>query len=494
MTNSKWLRRALLSGVALGVASTGAQADDLTALKAQLEALQSRVNQLESTPAPSALPDGASLITFKRGQGSLSDWNTDRKAEGIIPQDGGFTIAITPTADVPAPVTEVTVSGYVKGDVIYDFDQDAIGDTFGAASGINGARQNVSGVSLHATQSRFRIRSRTDTAIGQIRTLIEMDLRGRRAGGNAIVSSTAGSILATVGAAPSDDPAPRLRHAWGEWDMTPNWTLGVGRFWRISCDVFTSVGTVDFGGSSGGCSSTRAAQVRFTYTSGPVSFRFGIVEPLQDRDRNLGGATGTATGNARNSPDFPNFAAALLYDAPGGHQLFVGAEVEHADVDGSNTANNFSDDAVGWEVQGGVNINLADVATFTGHIQYGDGIANALGDGTPGFSVVPVNTAAGSIRTNSVFGAYAGLSFNVTDTTQFNIQYGHVNTGCQTCAGYSSTNTIHANILWRPVRQMRLGWEVIYGFKRNTFATALGAGRSRNEDAIRGQFGAWFFF
>ena len=42
MTNSKWLRRALLSGVALGVATTGAQADDLTALKAQLEALQRR--------------------------------------------------------------------------------------------------------------------------------------------------------------------------------------------------------------------------------------------------------------------------------------------------------------------------------------------------------------------------------------------------------------------------------------------------------------------
>ena len=95
MTNSKWLRRALLSGVALGVATTGAQADDLNALKAQLEALQSRVNQLESTPAPAALPDGASLITFKRGQGSLSDWNVDRAAEGSMPQDRGFTIAIT---------------------------------------------------------------------------------------------------------------------------------------------------------------------------------------------------------------------------------------------------------------------------------------------------------------------------------------------------------------------------------------------------------------
>ena len=81
----------------------------------------------------------------------------------------------------------------------------------------------------------------------------------------------------------------------------------------------------------------------------------------------------------------------------------------------------------------------------------------------------------------------------MTDTTQFNIQYGHANPSGGT-AGFTSTNSIHANVLWRPVRQMRLGWEVIYGFKRNTFATAEGAQRRRNEDAIRGQFGAWFFF
>lgn len=497
MTNSKWLRRALLSGVALGVASTGAQADELTALKAQLEALQSRVNQLESAPAPAALPDGASLITFKRGQGSLSDWNTDRKAEGIIPQDGGFTIAITPTADVPAPVTEVTVSGYVKGDVIYDFDQDNLGDTFTSGSGISNGAQNVSGVRLHARQSRFRIRSRTDTAIGQIRTLIEMDFFRFGTSGrvNTVVSTGGGLTGISVGNF-NGNPEPRLRHAWGEWDMTPNWTLGVGRFWRISCDVFTSVGTVDFGGSAGGCSNTRAAQVRFTYTSGPVSFRFGIVEPLQDVTRFGGfvtGTTATTPAATRTSPDFPNFAAALLYDAPGGHQLFVGAEIEHIDFDG--TENTFADDDVGWEVQTGVNINLADIATFTGHFQYGDGITNMLGDGIANFALVGCGAAAATctIDRNEAWGAYAGLSFNVTDTTQFNIQYGHANPAGGR-AGFTSTNSIHANVLWRPVRQMRLGWEVIYGFKRNTTATAAAAGRRRHEDAVRGQFGAWFFF
>ena len=49
MTNTKWLRRALLGGVALTVAGTsGARADELADLKAQLEALQSRVNTSSS--------------------------------------------------------------------------------------------------------------------------------------------------------------------------------------------------------------------------------------------------------------------------------------------------------------------------------------------------------------------------------------------------------------------------------------------------------------
>ena len=39
MTNSKWLRRALLGGVAIGVMSTGAQADDLDDLKAKADEL-----------------------------------------------------------------------------------------------------------------------------------------------------------------------------------------------------------------------------------------------------------------------------------------------------------------------------------------------------------------------------------------------------------------------------------------------------------------------
>ena len=116
MSNTKWLRRALLGGVALSVMATGAQADELSALKAQLEALQSRVNTLEAAPAPAALPEGYSYMTYARGQGSNSDWGNESKTDSInVSNDRGFTVAVTPTADIPAPVAEVTVYGYVKG-------------------------------------------------------------------------------------------------------------------------------------------------------------------------------------------------------------------------------------------------------------------------------------------------------------------------------------------------------------------------------------------
>ncbi len=97
--------------------ASGAQADELAALKAQLEALQSRVNTLEAQPAPAAqLPPGASFVTFERG--SRMDFVAPVPVKDRINtnDDAGFTIAITPTADMPAPVAEIVVYGYVKGD------------------------------------------------------------------------------------------------------------------------------------------------------------------------------------------------------------------------------------------------------------------------------------------------------------------------------------------------------------------------------------------
>jgi hypothetical protein len=109
----------------------------------------------------------------------------------------------------------------------------------------------------------------------------------------------------------------------------------------------------------------------------------------------------------------------------------------------------------------------------------------------------------------------------MTDTVSFNTQFGFVDPKDTSMNGggitWSHMYTGHANILWQPVRQMRLGWEVMYGRKTNgkNFVNAISDGngfvqdagdncgngseanrncRKRKEDAFRAQFGAWFFF
>jgi opacity protein-like surface antigen len=466
MTNTKWLRQALLGSVALGVMATGAQADELSELKAQLEGLQNRVDQIEQQPTYAALPEGASFITLNRGSVELPNYGTQAARDASnMPADRGFTIAVTPTADLPAPISEVVIYGFVKGDVIYDFDKD-LGDAFHVPNlwSSNGVGDNH--VRLHARQSRFGIRSRTDTAIGQIRTQIEGDFF-------------------------SEGNRYRLRHAYGEWDMTPRWTFLAGQTWRTAVLLPIGVPTVDFSSSAGIGGFPRAAQVRMTYHSGPISWAVAIESP-------------THTSAAK----WPNLSSYLQFDAPGGHQFIVtGTVADQRDTD-------FSDN-VGWAVQAGANINLADIATLTVGGIYGQGQHCQYMSQVGAFCGNLIDADKGGLddfMTDDGWGLTAGLSFGLTNTTTFNVQYGFNRVNNDSGAvpvlanaineiNHVDVHTIHANILWRPVQQMQLGWEVMWGQYRfsegsnNAASTFNDPGFARKkDDALRAQFGAWFFF
>lgn len=462
MTNTKWLRRALLGGVALSVMATGAQADELSALKAQLETLQGRVNQLEQRPTTMALPEGTSLISVSRGSGSAEDLRLSRVHDDI-PADRGFTIAVTPTADIPAPVAEVVVYGYVKGDVIYDFDHHEMGDSFYIPSIWSQNGRNDQGVRLHARQSRFGIRSKVDTAVGQIRTLIEGDFFS---GGNVF----------------------RLRHAWGEWDMTPYWTFGAGQYWQTAALLPIGITTVDFSGDAGPIGYTRRAQVRLTYHNGPISWAVAAERPTYNSEA-----------------EWPNFSAYFQYDAAGGHQFIITGTVADYDNDRPLAHPELK---VGWAVQAGANINLGDIATFTFGGVYGQGEAcRYLNQIQLWCDPTDANkNGVTDFVQNDGYGALAGVSFNVNDTTSINVGGGwsrlENDSGWKGVEGIKRVDvwTVHGNILWQPVRQMRLGWEVMWGqydWTGGNFSSTQCGQRhcpKDKDDAIRAQFGAWFFF
>jgi hypothetical protein len=430
------LRKALLGGAALAVMTTGAQADELTALKAQLEALQNRVDTMETAPASY---EGKSLLTFERGQAS-NTWDVVPSQDAAnVNKNSGFTIAVTPTADMPAPVAEVTVYGYVAAHLAYDFDGTwGLTNSFSASS-INDA-DGDDHIGLTAQQSRFGIKSKIDTAIGQIRTQIEGDFLGNFTVGE---GSTLGHL--------------RLRHAVGHWDMTPNWTFTAGQYWMTAALLPIGVSTVDFAGSL--LTYSRRAQLRLQYTDGPLSWAVALEDPELRSDTNM-----------------PNIASFLQYDIAGGHTFIVTGEVADWDPAGN--------DELGWAIQAGANINLADVATLTAGFGYGEGL---LIDKFVFEEGIAITDNTGDPMEALAF--VVGLSFGLSDTTTFNTQFSYVEAlGPQAVADNIEDKVykVHANIMWQPVKQMRMGWEVLWAQKEYTDGS--------DADAVRASFATYFFF
>jgi hypothetical protein len=228
------------------------------------------------------------------------------------------------------------------------------------------------------------------------------------------------------------------------------------------------IATVDFSGPAGPFGYGRVAQVRVTYHDGPLSWAVAVERPSFTSDTGM-----------------PNFSSYVQYDIAGGHQIIVtGAISDYPKFetvigeDGEEHTHQIGDGVdIGWAVQVGANINLADVAYLTVGAAFGeDEVCNYL------LGVVGCNDEA--------WGVFVGLSFNINDTTSFNVGWGfdRVTDGVVDGVelGEVDTMTVHANILWQPVSQMRLGWEVMWG--------QVDAQHGKKQDAARAQFGAWFFF
>ena len=421
MTNSKWLRSALLGGVAVSVMATGAQASELSDLKAQLEALQSQVNTIQKAPV---LPAGTSAITVRRGQSTdkrLTSMATDRR--GIeTPQNRGFTFAVTPTADLPAPTTEITISGHARLYVLWNDEDVATFDVHNAVDGTED-RWNMQ------ARGRVTVRAKTDTAIGQVRALVEWE------------TTSAGGVAG--------------RHAYGEWDMTPMWTFVAGHTSPTAAPSAYGISTVSGTGLGGPADHGRTPLVRLRYTNGPVVMMVAVELPSDPR--------------ATSSPDMPDLAAHLQYAAAGGHEVWAGAQV----ADWGRK--------IAFYLNGGVNISLGSIATLTTTATFGKGIP-----GNQYFS----QQNSGAVDTNGnptkALGAGAGISFAVSEATTVNASYGYAKFWRQAAGLTRNSHTVHANILWRPVTQMRLGWEARWGTEKEF-------GGAKN-NVVGAAFGAWFFF
>jgi hypothetical protein len=267
----KMIKMALLGGAALAVTTATASADELADLKAQVEALTTRVAQMEAAPA---VPAGYSLLTISEGTDTVVPGNPLSRADRIAYGDKVTVIGVLPTADAPAATT-VTWSGYARAAIVY-----ANNGSREAILRNNGTVRHYRGdddLDIKA-RGQLKVVGTTDTAVGQVGARLQ--LRGNFGGDPTWRDQSAVMIM---------------NEAWGWWAMTPELTLGGG---------FTgSLGNIGYG-YDGACNCYYtdnadvamnpgdAIQMRLSYASGPFSMGIALEDDTTSLDEfdSLGGA------------------------------------------------------------------------------------------------------------------------------------------------------------------------------------------------------------
>lgn len=293
----KMIKMALLGGAALAVTSAGAYADDLSALKAEIEALNARVAQLEATPS---VPAGYQLMTITEGA------NSNPSAYQFDPgyAKTATIIGVMPTADAPAATT-IEWSGYARtntgrvdwyGGKIKDEDGNVILDT----DKLDDTYINVRG--------QLKVVGKTDTSVGEVGAVLQL-----RAEEFFSVQQTGATEFYNVGKS-----TWKANEAWGWWAMTPELVLGGGYTGSVSDVGFGMDAACNcYGTDNGGIyiGTGDAEQLRLTWSSGPMT----IAAAIQD-DQGPNGDDLAVAARAKYAGDSFSAGIAGFYDGNGNNK------------------------------------------------------------------------------------------------------------------------------------------------------------------------------
>jgi len=435
------LRIALLgSGAAIGLAAGPALAGEMDELKAQLDALQGRLDQLENQK-----PIAASVAAAAPANAVMG---------GDFP--GSFKL--------PGSDTSFAIHGYTKLDFIYDFDQ-LLGDTFAISALTSGTSAKKRGGGFHATarQSRINFESRTPTDYGQLKTFIAGDFYG----------STGGQING------NNSMGFRVYSAFGQ--LGP---VLAGQTWTTFFDEADGPELLDFGGGAG-TFGLRQPQVRFEQSWGKWTADASIENP-GDITRPAPGGTGEVTtigtitpgGTTSSRPAMPDLAARLGYTDDWGH-VQVSGVLRKFDVDnGIVGGGRLTDDTIagGGAVGGTLNLSALGIAgkDSVGALFYdGTGIGNYLiaplqGVGQGTFAVF--NSTGTSLRviTTAAYGGSFWVQHFWTDHLRSNATYGITRYNLPAKLAFSTANsqrqqTAYLNLIWSPIDAVNIGLEFMWG-------------------------------
>ncbi|WP_162854695.1 DcaP family trimeric outer membrane transporter [Sphingobium estronivorans] len=501
-----WMTLAMVPGVARAddMSAMRAQLDQLTAMMktmqqqqadlerrlAESEAARKAMAQAQPVPvqapsAPAASSAEAAVQPSARPLSPSAPQRAATDAPGVPPG----TIAPNPyfaaqargkgaRFTIPGLDTTLTFGGMLKMDAAMDLSGANLNGwpTDAVAIPIKGTSQAArkGNLAFTARQTRFGFGSETPTAWGPLKSQIELDFYG-----------TAGNALLT------NPVSPRLRQAW--------FSLGdvlVGQSWSVFMDLEAAAETLDMTGPVGAAYAMRQPLIRYQRKLGQHGLlTLGIENPEGDflgADHTSNIPIGSIM-STRVLNDMPDFTARYTYKGEG-FRISAAGVLRHINLDtggaslpfvGPNGPFAFAGQASTWG--GGAQLNLTvdtfgkdsltlsanggpglgryvmgvqDTAFLTGVAPNGSSNANP-GNGA-------VLGPDGKLRTIFTYGGVASYKHFWSKTLRSNLVLGYLrmnNPDKMLPLNFIEEEaTLHANLIWSPLPQVGFGVEFIHGY------------------------------
>lgn len=324
--------------------------------------------------------------------------------------------------------TTVSAGGYIKLDAIYTDWSDGknasqIHQDFFLASGtaVGNGTNDKQDFDMNARGSRLNVKTVTELDNGEkLTTFVETDFYG--GGGNQVVSNSAN---------------PRLRHAFLSYG---NWTFG--QTWSTFMNLGAYTETLDFVGPSDGIAFVRQALVR--YTNGKLQVA------LENPETTVAGAGATDDGGI---PD-------LVVKYQASKALTVAAVVRQLECD--NCSGTVDDSVAGYGVSISGRLPVGN-DQFNYMVNAGNGIGRYAGLGVMADAWIN-GTELEAIQSYS---GYVGYKHHWNDKWRSNavlsvFQLADSDYELAAPTATDSTQSVHLNLLYSPVKNLTLGGELLH--------------------------------
>jgi len=399
----------------LAMGSPACAADEVAELKAQLKALQQRIEVLEKRPVETQ------VVTT----------TGEKVAAPAKPVQKGYFV-------IPGTETSLKIGGYAKLDAIYNdtsAGDNSAGDQLFLPYTIplDKTPPNDGQTVLHARQTRFNVGTTTDTAYGKLNTFFEGDFFG-----------TSGPTASKTDF--------RVRHAYGELGK-----LLAGQTWSTFEIMDSLPDTVDFGGPAAQ-TFMRQGLIRWTEPFAWGSLQFAVEDPSASFDDTTPSVT---TDDQTDDDHVADMIARVNFKSEYG-SYSVAAMARELTVDTGVV----DDSAWGGAITFGGKIPTFGKDDLRFQLNYGNALGRYV---TTQFKDAEWNSVTNEVETFDQYGGFLAYRHFWMDNLRSNLVYSYGAADNDVAISGTSVNkefqSVHANLIWSIVPSVDLGVEFLHGYR-----------------------------